>query len=226
MKKLIKITLVILLLSLLTLSTVLAKAGVGNPTGEITDIDEPGGMLTLENEDGVFAIILPVDFDYETVEKGMTVTVKGFWVDDETIEAEWVKNSVDDEDETGEIASEDPGAGEGNAWGQGGVYCAEGKEDAHPLAARIAEKYGVSEGYVMEYVCGGMGFGDVMLALKMGGDDPGGMLLQRMEGRGWGQIWKDADLIGKDKADSPPPGLLKKGEKPGNGPPEGKGPNN
>jgi hypothetical protein len=115
---------------------------------------------------------------------------------------------------------------EGNAWGEGGVYCADGKEGTHPVAAKIAEKYDVGEEFVMEYVCDGMGFGDIMLAIHMGDGDPDGMLALRLEGKGWGQIWKDMGLIGNERGDTPPPGILKKADKPGNGPQEGKGPNN
>lgn len=122
------------------------------------------------------------------------------------------------------FAQEEDGEGKGNAWGQGGVYCAEGKETVHPLALLIEEKYGTNSSFVMEHVCDGVGFGSVMLAIKMGGGNAVGMLEQRKAGQGWGQIWKEMGLIGKDAIEKAPPGLLKKGDDhPGGGPPEGKG---
>ena len=93
------------------------------------------------------------------------------------------------------------------------------------------------------YTCDGFGFGGVMLALQTvsakgedgeeaSGDDSVNptetaadeVLAKKKEGQGWGQIWKEDGLTKSDKADSPPPGLLKKEEKQ-NGPPEDKGPN-
>ena len=226
-----KLTLIaVLIFALLLTSAVMAKPGVGNPTGTVTDIDDFAGTITIENEDGELFIYLPEDFDFDSIELDMIVTAKGEWINDLEFEAEWVKDSadIDEEDpevEDPEVEGEEP-AGEGNAWGEGGIYCAEGgKEEPHPMAVRIAEKYGMSEELVMEYVCQGMGFGDIMLAIKMGGGDAAGLLTRKIDGEGWGQIWKDMNLIGKDKIDSAPPGLLKKDEKPGNGPPEGKGPN-
>ena len=226
MKKLAFLGIMILVFSLLTVSVVLATAGVGNPTGEVTHIDDVGKTLTLVNDDGTILVTLPDDFDYSTVAVGMIVTAKGEWVDDENFTAVWVKDSVDadlEEPDPDDGAGES--AGDGNAWGEAGVYCAEGSEKAHPVAAKIAEKYGVEEGFVMKYVCSGMGFGSVMLAIQMGGEGADAMLEQVQAGKGWGQIWKEAGLIGNEKGDSPPPGILKKGEKPGNGPPDGKGPN-
>ena len=67
----------------------------------------------------------------------------------------------------------------------------------------------------MSYICEGQGFGGVMLALQTqqagseGSESAGDFLNKRKEGKGWGQIWKDSGLVGNDKADTPPPGLLK-----------------
>ena len=231
MKKILKILLVTLTLSLVVTSTAFAKPGKGNPTGEVISIDEAGGtitILTTDNEE--LTITVPADFDFSTVSIGMTVKAKGTWTDDGFI-AQWVKEKEADDIE--DEATEEPGgeseteeSEEGNAWGEGGIYCAGGKEKDHPMAAKIAEKYGVSVEWVMSYACDGFGFGGVMLALQTqeaGGDSAEDALNKRKEGKGWGQIWKENGLVGNDKADSPPPGQLKKPDK-DVGPPEGKGP--
>jgi len=224
MKKLALFVIVIIMLSLMATSVVFAKAGVGNPTGEIIDpypTSEDPDSFTLATDDGDILVIFPeeFEFDFDAFVLGDIVTVKGEWVDEAIIMAtDWVKLSedVEEPEEEGEESEK-----------EGGIYCEEGgKEEPHPVAAKIAEKYEVDVEFVMGYVCDGMGFGEVMLALQMGGDDPEGMLALRKEGQGWGKIWKDAGMIGNEKGDTPPPGLLKKGDDhPGKGPKEDKGPN-
>ena len=74
----------------------------------------------------------------------------------------------------------------------------------------------------METFCDGYSMGAIMLALKtskMEGAYPAGKLLEdRVQGTGWGQIWKDLDLIGSEKDGHSPPGLLNR--------PDHAGPNN
>jgi len=96
------------------------------------------------------------------------------------------------------------------------AYCAEGKQDKpHPFATKMAERYGVSEGWIMGYFCDGYGMGQIMLALKTGeiegiGADPEILLDERANGLGWGVIWKGLGLIGSEREGHSPPGLLKR----------------
>lgn len=91
----------------------------------------------------------------------------------------------------------------------------------HPVAEAIADTYGTTYDQVMEWFCdikdgteGGEdaagenqahGLGQVMLALQTAekaGDqgEAQHFLAQRREGKGWGQIWQEAGLIGKDRS--------------------------
>ena len=100
------------------------------------------------------------------------------------------------------------------------AFCADGRQEKpHPLAARLADRYGVTEGWVMEYFCGGYGMGQIMLALKTseieGIDvDADTLLAERANGIGWGNIWKKLGLIGSEKDGHSPPGLRKKPDHP------------
>lgn len=58
-------------------------------------------------------------------------------------------------------------------------------------------------------------YGAIMLALKTSQIDgvlvdADTLLVERANGIGWGQIWKDMGLIGCEKNGHSPPGLLKK----------------
>lgn len=235
MKKTLIVLSLVSIFSLMAATTALAKPGKGNPSGEVTAINEPGGTMTILTTDGEeLTITLPTDFDYTTVEVGMTVTAKGSWTED-GFTAVWVKGSseegeaeeVEEEEEPADPEEGDTTGGEGNAWGEGGVYCAGGKEEAHPMAVKIAEIYGVSEEWVMEQVCDGHGFGSVMLALHtegVSGEAATLLLASRKGGKGWGQLWNESGIVGSDHANIPPPGRLNKPIRGNsNGPPEGKG---
>jgi hypothetical protein len=232
MKKILTTLMLALIITLMMTTAAFAKPGKGNPKGEILSIDQTNGTLTILTTDGdELVITLPDDFDYETVEVGMDIVAKGTWTDD-GFEADWVKEAdKDNEAETTEEADEDSVNENDKDRGEGGAYCAGDKDKPHPMAAKIALDYGVSEEWVMEQVCAGHGFGSVMLALKtqsISGDNPEDLLNQRKNGKGWGQIWKESGVVGSDHANMPPPGLLNKYDK-GNagkapGRPEEKGP--
>jgi hypothetical protein len=215
MRKILSVLTLVVVFMMAITSVAGAKTGAGNPKGEVTDVDTENGTITLLLEDGSSLVItLPEDYDFETspIEVGMFVVAKGEWTED-GFNADWVRETDDD--------PEDPGDDTGNAWGQGGVYCAGGKENVHPVAQKIADKYEVDPEWVMSYACDGHGFGGVMLALQTAEANEGGdaeeYLAQRKEGKGWGQIWKENGLVKNDKADNPPPGQLKKPDK-DNGP--------
>lgn len=242
-RKILFLPLVVIVAMLIT-TTAFAQTGKGNPTGEVTAIDSAAGTLTMLTAGGEELVVtLPGDFDYSTVEVGMVVTAKGEWTET-GFDAEWVKPSEaegegEDADTGGEGESSNGGAGEaepqGNAYGEGGIFCAGGKEEPHPMAEKIAQDYGVSAEWVMSQACEGHGFGGVLMALQtqeVTGQGADALLEKRSHGQGWGQIWKDAGIVGNPHADNPPPGLLKKPDKETGrpedkgepGPPEGKGP--
>jgi hypothetical protein len=224
MKKFLRIFTLVVILTLMVTSAALAAPG-GNPRGEVIAIDEAGGTITLQlSEDTTLLVILPSGFDPTTLDFGMTVMVKGDQTDEGFV-ADWVREvGAGDSEEDDESDSES----NGNAWGEGGAYCNQGKDAPHPIAAKIGEDYDVDPEWVMSYACDGHGFGGVMLALQSqqaGGEGAGSaddFLNQRKQGKGWGQIWKDSGLVGNPSAGSPPPGQLKKQNK-DVGPPEGKG---
>jgi hypothetical protein len=148
---------------------------------------------------------------------------------------------IDDDDPDDDDDGEGQGKGKGKGQdknknkkggdGDGGkaasAYCSGEKDKEHPFAAGIAETYDADLEEVMGYFCQGFGFGQIMLALQTGKMENvdasvADMLAARESGQGWGQIWKDMDLIGNKDHGKSPPGQLKKPDK-GKGPPEGKG---
>ena len=151
---------------------------------------------------------------WTSIQKGDFVLVKGRIDEDGSVTAESIKllgngNDKDDGDEDEDQAE----GGKDNS-----AYCADGKQEKpHPLAAKLADRYDVTEEWVMDYFCDGYGMGQIMLALKTseldGIDaDPDFLLAERANGIGWGNIWKDLGLIGNEKEGHSPPGLLKKSD--------------
>jgi hypothetical protein len=92
-------------------------------------------------------------------------------------------------------------------------FCtADPEEYQHPVAAGIAELYGIEYDEVMLHFCeevdlgdgddAGFGFGQIMLAYETG--DPNEALALRMSGMGWGEIWQLMGKIGKPDKAGPP----------------------
>jgi hypothetical protein len=135
------------------------------------------------------------------------VLVKGGAGPEGSIEAEWIKQVSKGRDN-----NDNQGKPEGSK--DNSAFCEEGKQDkAHPLAAKVAERFEVPVSWVVDNFCGGYGMGAIMLALmtsELDGSDPGELLEARKEGKGWGQIWKEKGLIGSEKDGHSPPGLLNK----------------
>ena len=209
MKRILLVTVLVLMLSLLMVGPVSAKNDKINIKGEVTEIGV--GMITVLSNKGVtYEIAVPDGFDLTTVQVGVSVLVKGRISENGSVVAESIKllgkgNGVDNDD------GDQPDGGKGNS-----AYCADGKQEKpHPLAARMAERYGVTDDWIMEYFCDGYGMGQIMLALKTGeiegvGTDPGTLLEERANGVGWGVIWQGLGLIGNESEGHSPPGLLKK----------------
>jgi hypothetical protein len=212
MKKIYLAVILMLVLALLVPGPAFAKNDKININGEVTAKGDDGTITVLSNKGETFLVSLPTGFDLDSVQIGDAVLVKGHTAEDGAVIAESIKllgngNDKDDGDED----EDQPEGGKENS-----AYCADGKQEKpHPLATRLAERYGVTVEWVMEYFCDGYGMGQIILALKTSElegieADPESLLAERANGVGWGNIWKDLGLIGSEKDGDSPPGLLKK----------------
>lgn len=203
-KKFTLILIIAALMVVLSTSAVLAKAK-GTVKGTVTAMESD--TFTVETKAGE-VVVSATEEMMSSLEIGMNVLVKGQW-NEGVFEAEWVKQvgPRDKDDETEE--------------GEGGqnAFCTGEKDTTHPLASKIVDRYGettgVTEEMVMGWFCDGHGMGQIMLALTtqiLDGSDPGAVLEERKGGKGWGEIWKDKDLIG-DAREGDPPGWVKKPDK-------------
>ena len=99
------------------------------------------------------------------------------------------------------------------------AFCAD-PELTHPVAEKLAARYGATYGQVIGWFCdGGMGFGQISLVLRtadLTGEAPEVFLERRAAGEGWGEIWQD---VGK-----PARGRKADTTQPGGGPPSWAGP--
>lgn len=94
-----------------------------------------------------------------------------------------------------------------------GYYCTDA-EATHPMVARLATRYGVSEAKIAGWFCNGFGFGEIMLALQTAtrtGATADEYLAERGSGLGWGQIWRLDSLV-TSESDALPPGQAKKAD--------------
>lgn len=215
MKKII-FAFLVLIISLSLATPTLAKPGNKVVKGEVASINGDGTFSVTTNKGETVLVKPPAGFDLSTLKVGDVVLVKGLLQSDGTLIAESIKllgNGVDDDANENEDEDEDKPEGEKNT----SAYCGGVKQgETHPVAGKLAEKYGVTADWVMGYFCDGYGMGAIMLALKtsrMNGSDPSALLAERAEGKGWGEIWKEMNLIGSEKNVKTPPGLLKKGNK-------------
>ncbi len=205
-----------------------AKAPKVKITGEVVSFD--AASLTILSADGeTYVVSVPEGYDTSSLQVGAVVRVKGNTAQDGTITATSIKlieedgedgdedgdgeDGEDGEDEDGDGEDED---GEPADIRENSAFCAEGKQEKpHPLAPKLAERYGVEEDWVMTKFCEGYSMGAIMLAIKTSQIEgmtvtPDELLQQRADGTGWGNIWKDLGLIGSDKDEKTPPGQLKK----------------
>ena len=230
MKRILVATVLVLVISLLAVGPVAAQKGKLNIKGEVKAVTA-STLTILSNKGETFTVTVLEGFDTSTIHEGDSVLVKAVAADGGGWLAQSIKlvgnnngnddkNDADeneDEDENGNEIEPDNDDAEGSK--DNGAYCADGKQEKpHPLAARLAERYGVTEDWVMDHFCDGYGMGAIMLALKTsqieGVDtDPDTLLSGRANGVGWGNLWKDLRLIGNEKDGHSPPGLLKKPDK-------------
>ena len=209
MKKIFITTLLALMVAMLTAGSVSAQNNKVNIKGEVVSIG--AGTLTVQSNKGeTFVVTVPAGFDVSAVQVGVSVLIKGRTAQDGSIEADSIKllgkSSNDDEKEKPEGFKENS------------AFCAEGKQvKPHPLAPKIAGRYGVTEEWVMGRFCEGYSIGAIMLAVRTSQMEgvtalPDELLANRAAGSGWGLIWKELGLIGSENSGHSPPGLLKKTE--------------
>ncbi len=101
-----------------------------------------------------------------------------------------IGSTDDDDDDDEELTEEEAG------------YCA--GVGFHPTAQRLADTYGVDYEQIMTWFCEEhYGFGEIMHALQTSdpeeGKTPEELLHRKTELGGWGQVWQELGLIGKDK---------------------------
>lgn len=206
----------------LTVSGVLA-ATEGEVTGEIKEVGEDYLLVVTEDETEV-TVYLPEGETNEGYEVGTTILAEGVWLE-EGFQATSIKEVLESEEpEEGEgEEGEEPEEGEEGEEGEPfqNAFCTgeKGEGVMHPLAEKIAARYGEATGVtaeqVQDYFCQGYSIGEIMLALMthmFNGEEVEAILDKRDTGMGWGNIWKDAGMIGNAK-EGTPPGLVKKPDK-------------
>jgi hypothetical protein len=213
-------------IALALVSPALAMPGNRVAKGEVTAINADGTITIQTLRQESIVVILPASYDASTLNIGDIVLVKGRFDSQGRLAAEWLRipddGWGDDEDEKEDKKPENPGQGKGkgkdkdkgNDDGDDDKQAFCDGQSTHPVAIRLSERYGVTTDWVMGYFCNGYGMGQIMLALKtaeISGADPETLLAERAEGKGWGKIWQQMKLIGKDRDAQSPPGWLKKG---------------
>jgi len=211
MKKTFVATTLVLLIALLAVGPAYAQKNKINIKGEVTAMED--GTLTVASNKGETYIITIPDAMVSTVQVGDSVLVKatagegGNWI------AESIKLVGNGKDKNDNDEKEKP-----EGFKENSAFCADGKQvKPHPLALKMAERYGVTQDWVMERFCDGYSIGAIMLAIKTSQVEgmtasPDELLADRAAGQGWGLIWKELGLIGSEKNGQSPPGLLKKAE--------------
>lgn len=219
MKRFFLTTVLVFLLSLLVVGTASAQKGKVNIKGEVTAVGA-GTLTILSNKGETFIVTVPVTLKMSTIKVGDSVLIKAIAGDGGSWLAQSIKqvgNGTNDDGDKDDDEVEDEDKAEGSK--DNSAYCADGKQEKpHPLAAKMAERYGVTEDWVMGHFCSGYGMGAIMLALRTSqieglGANPDALLAGRANGIGWGNLWKDLGLIGNEKNGQSPPGLLKKPDK-------------
>lgn len=209
MKRTLITTVLVLLIALIIVGPASAQKNKINIMGEVTAMDD-GALTVASNKGETYVIVIPVEMNVSAIQVGDSVLVKATAGEGGT----WVVESIKTVGNGNDKANNDEEKSEG--FKDNSAFCADGKQvKPHPLAPKIAERFGVSEKMVMDYFCEGYSVGAIMLAIKTSqlegvtatSDD---LLASRADGNGWGQIWKELGLIGSERDGHSPPGLLKK----------------
>lgn len=209
MKRTLITTVLVILIALVIVGPASAQKNKINIKGEVIAIDN-GSLTVASNKGETYIIVIPADMDVSVIQVGDSVLVKATAGEG----GAWVVESIKIAGNGNDKANNDEEKSEG--FKDNSAFCADGKQEKlHPLAPKIAERFGVSQEMVMDYFCEGYSIGAIMLAIKTSqlegvtatSDD---LLLNRAAGNAWGQIWKKLGLIGSEKEGHSPPGLLKK----------------
>lgn len=209
-------TLTIALALALTLGAASTAAAQGGQTenveftGTVVSINPGEGSFQAETEEGDVYTVVPAEgFDFSTLSEGDLVEVEGTLTQTGQVAADKVSNESNNENGgkgQDKDKDKDKVKDEGEKQSNGKGVCEGTKQ--HPMAASIAERYGVAEDSVAGWFCEGFGFGEIMLALQTGllseGSDPGSLLAQKKADGGWGKIWQELGLIGKPEDAKPP----------------------
>lgn len=222
MKNMRRISTILVVMALLVLIPV--ETVLGKPTtkikGKITELGETS--MVVETKDGPVNVIYPDDYTFSDLETGMVVMVDGSWLNDDDFKADSIKLVDDQEEEFLEGEEQYPEEGEESESTSQNAFCTGAKDNLHPLAAKIVERFAgvTTEEQVMTWFCQGHSFGQIMLALmtqKFDGSNPEELLQLHKEKGGWGSIWKEKGLIGNEREGTPPGHIIKpdKGTPPG-----------
>ena len=197
MKKRLTLGITLILSLLLTLFTTgMAFASEGSDfevTGTVVGINQDDFFLEIEvDSDGMVEILtvqVGQNFDFDSIVLGDTIEVNGTQNEDGTLVLtelkiqERVRDQLKTQD--GELESN---------------FCA-AEDQSHPVAAKVADTYGVDYGVIEGYLCGEnpIPLGQIMLAMQTaaltGGDYTDYM--DGFENISWGQIWQDLGVQGK-----------------------------
>lgn len=166
-------------------------AATGDPvtvTGVILSIDEVNSNFQVETTEGVVYTIHPaLGFDYSTIEVGDEVTLNGV------------------ETEVGNLALTDITVITEQTGKQQGFFCIQSIVQ-HPAALKLSQRFGVEYSIIQSMFFNGAGIGQIMLAFETAqktGGTPEALLAQRVEGKGWGQIWHGLGLKGNPHGNLP-----------------------
>lgn len=200
-KKLGRTILLALLLAVLTTGAALASEGEEvEVVGTVIAIYPEDFTIEIEvDNDGILEVYLVQvgqNFDFETVVLGDVIEVKGTLNEDGALVLTELKIQERARDQVklqeGELDS---------------YYCT--NEDVyHPVAAKVADTYGVDYSVIEGYLCGepSVPLGQIMLAIQTAAASGGDYTeyLDGFENISWGQIWQELGLQGKPEHGTPP----------------------
>lgn len=217
MKKILITTLLTLVLAVIAVGPASAQRDKVNIKGEVVSIDD-GTLTVLSNKGETFVVNVPAGFDMSAVEVGASVLIKGRTGQNGAIEADSIKLVGKGSQEEDSDNDDDQENSEG--FQQNSAFCADAKQiKPHPLAPKLAERYGVTGEWVMDRFCEGYSIGAIMLSLRTSQIEgvtatPDELLANRAAGNGWGLIWKELGLIGSQRNGHSPPGWLNRPDHP------------
>jgi len=164
--------------------------------GEVTAVGDDSFEILTEDE-GVFVVFPPADFDLGSLELGDRVVVQGSLSDSEITASSVVELPADDDDDRDGPFDKD------------GYYCRT-PSARHPALNRLALAYGEPYSELLYYFCEWrFGVGEIKLALQtavnLGGSmDFGDILEMKREVGGWGQVWQQLGVRGNHEGGKPP----------------------